>query len=355
LAGFKEVKQNTDRSRDLNNALSKMAEILVEMKTRIGYLFADHFIFSQTTFYLLLAAMVFVVPGRLSGSIMKITTAILFMFGPLSSLIGTLPLFSLANVAVGNMRTLEARLEQLESAAQDRDDAKVVPPPDFREVSLSRVRFEYRDREGKRTFRLGPLDLTIHKGEIVFLVGGNGSGKSTFLKLLTALYYPEEGKVLLDGQDVAEIGYASYRNLFSAIFSDYHLFDSLYGLRVSDAEVNQQLKELGLEGKTKCVGGRLTNLDLSTGQRKRIGLLVSLLEDRQIYIFDEWAAEQDASFRDRFYRKIIRELQARQKTVIVATHDEQYFQADDRVLEIKDGRLKTFKIDPARRSVWRRE
>ncbi len=348
LEGFKEVKLNTERSAELNKDLANLADSVVELKSKSGAAFASHFIFSQTTFYVLIAGIVFILPslseGTYTGTIMEITAAILFMIGPLSNLIGIIPLFSAANVAVTNIRSLEASLDELRRVARDRGDLNVAPPSDFHAIRLSNIRFAYRDRDGQPTFPIGPIELTIHKQEVLFVIGGNGSGKSTFLKLLTALYYPESGKIELDGHNATEVGYASYRNLFSAIFSDYHLFDRLYGVHARDEEVNEQLRYMELEKKTKFVNGRFVNQDLSTGQRKRLALIVSLLEDRPIYVFDEWAADQDPAFRKRFYTEILPNLRTeKKKTIIAATHDDLYFDVADRVLKMENGGLSEVK------------
>jgi putative ATP-binding cassette transporter len=344
LEGFKEVKINSTRSEDLHTQLEQITASVVALKTRTGRLFADHYIFSQTIFYLTLAAIVFVLPRfpgvAISGVEMRVTAALLFIIGPLSSLVGTIPTFSRTNVAVGNITRLEAQLMQLQRSAADNGEEDVEPPKDFDEIRLSGVRFVYRDPQGEPSFQVGPLTLTIHKGELLFVVGGNGSGKSTFFKLLTALYYPDAGTIQLDGKDIAEIGYGRYRNLFSAIFSDYFLFDRLVGVgQVQEGTVQTMLKQMGLADKTAFVNGRFVNQGLSTGQRKRLALIVSLLEDRPILIFDEWAADQDPSFRHHFYTEILPKLKAEKKTIIAATHDDRYFGVADRVVKMENGIL----------------
>src|SRR5262249_20378065 len=153
---------------------------------------------------------------------------------------------------------------------KDRHELAVEPLRTFDEIVFSGVRFAYRDRQGAPTFEVGPIDLRIHRNEVLFIVGGNGSGKSTFLKLLTGLYYPDTGVITVDGSPVEEIGYTGYRNLFSAIFSDYHLFDRLYGVDATAAQIAEMLREMELAQKTRFVDGRFVNQDLSTGQRKRL-------------------------------------------------------------------------------------
>jgi putative ATP-binding cassette transporter len=218
-------------------------------------------------------------------------------------------------------------------------------------IELNTVRFSYTDRDGNPLFTVGPLDLTLKQGEVLLIVGGNGSGKSTLLKLLTSLYYPSSGEIRVNGLDARTVGYRTYRELFSAIFADYHLFERLYGVSgVDDKRVVELLRLMGLERKTTWRDGRFANQELSTGQRKRLALIISLLEDKQIYVFDEWAADQDPSFREFFYETLLPEMKRGGKTVVAATHDERYFHVGDRVLKMEAGRFiydsDTTKIGP---------
>ena len=342
LDGFKEVKMSSRRSEDLFKDLSALATASAEVKATTGLRFADHFIFSQSAFYILLAALVFALPSYFStlpGSVQQITSAILFIVGPLSSLIATVPTMSAANVAVENITQLEGTLKQMHLHARDRGEPERAPVTSFQEIAWSDVRFAYRDRDGNKSFEVGPINLRIRQNDVLFIVGGNGSGKSTFLKLLTGLYYPDEGQILIDGTPVHEFGYTRYRNLFSAIFSDYHLFDRLYGVDAMPEQVEQMLEEMQLAHKTQFAEGRFVNQDLSTGQRKRLALIVSLLENRPIDVFDEWAADQDPAFRQRFYTSIVPELKRTGHTVIAATHDDRYFGVADRVFKMDNGQL----------------
>jgi putative ATP-binding cassette transporter len=305
--------------------------------------FANHFLFSQTSFYLLIAAMVFILP-RLSETyweqVTEITAAILFIVGPLSSVVSAIPVLSSANVAIENIEQLESAVERLRHREDDEEEKAA---PHFDEIRLDKVLFQYTDQKGRPLFTVGPVDLSIKRGDVVFIVGGNGSGKSTFLKLATALYYPLMGAIHINGTDVETLGYGSYRNLFSAIFSDYHLFDRLYGLtHIEATRVDELLKLMRLETKTKYKNGRFENQDLSTGQKKRLALIVSLLEDKPIYVFDEWAADQDPEFRQFFYETLLADLKKQGKTVVAATHDDRFFHVADRVYKMEDGQIHPF-------------
>lgn len=190
-------------------------------------------------------------------------------------------------------------------------------------------------------FRLGPLDLVFEPGQITFIVGGNGSGKSTLAKLITGLYVPQTGALSLNGEPIDHENIEWFRQNSSAIFTDFHLFEEYLGFDRPglDGEVRRYLEELQIAHKVTVRDGRLSTIDLSQGQRKRLALLTALLEDRQIYVFDEWAADQEPKFRDVFYQEILTELKQRGKTVIVITHDDRYFHHADQLIKLDFGRV----------------
>jgi putative ATP-binding cassette transporter len=122
------------------------------------------------------------------------------------------------------------------------------------------------------------------------------------------------------------------------------LFGKLYGLRDLDpGQVNALLERMQLDTKTAYVDGRFTSLNLSTGQRKRMGLLIALLEDKPICVFDEWAAEQDPEFRSYFYEELLHQLKEEGKTIIAVSHDDRYFHHADKIIKMEYGQL--VKID----------
>ncbi|MEV6279587.1 ATP-binding cassette domain-containing protein [Nocardia sp. NPDC051832] len=190
-------------------------------------------------------------------------------------------------------------------------------------------------------FHLGPLDLVFEPGQISFVVGGNGSGKSTLAKLITGLYVPRTGRLALNGEQIDHENIEWFRQNSSAVFTDFHLFEEYLGFDRPDldGEVRRYLEELQISHKVTVENGRLSTIDLSQGQRKRLALLTALLEDRAIYVFDEWAADQDPKFRDVFYREILTSLKERGKTVIVITHDDRYFDCADQLVKLDFGRI----------------
>jgi putative ATP-binding cassette transporter len=151
------------------------------------------------------------------------------------------------------------------------------------------------------------------------------------MKMLSGLYTLDSGVILVDGVPVTGESILAYRELFSGVFSDFHLFRELFGLPDVPAEVvDAQIHRMELSEKVSFENGGFSTTDLSTGQRKRLAMIASLLEDREIYLFDEWAADQDSHFRAVFYNEILPELKRRGKTILAVTHDQQYWDACDR-------------------------
>ncbi|MFZ4535691.1 cyclic peptide export ABC transporter [Propionivibrio sp.] len=342
LSGFKEVKINRARSQALFRRQDEIAVEVQMLKSRAGMNAVFVMMFSEVFFYILIAVVLFVWPyvePTDAAVVVKLTASILFIIGPLNLLFGNLPLFIKADVAVSNLRALESKLDTA-SRSQQVGESPVRAGLQFEVLRLRDVYFEHIDHEGVAQFSVGPISLEIHRGEIVFIVGGNGSGKSTLLKLVSGLYYPLKGSIEINGEDVDSDMYPDYRELYSIIFTDFHLFDRLYGIPdVDESMVRAWLRKMGMITKTKFRDGRFTNINLSTGQRKRLAYISAMLDDKQVYIFDELAADQDPEFRKHFYQALLPELRDMGKTIIAVTHDDRYFGCADRVLKMDEGRL----------------
>ncbi len=302
-------------------------------------------VFVVSFFYVLVASVVFVLPALVptfDEVVVKLTTAMLFLIGPLSNLINLAAVIAQSNCAVDNIDALESQLKQTLDDTPEAERRPIAKGRDFERLQLTDVAFEYRTDHAEMgaVFRVGPITASFKSGEIVFITGGNGSGKSTFMKLLAALYHPSSGQVVFNDKPVTPANVQSYRERISAIFSDFHLFAKFYGLRdVAPSAVDDLLVRLKIADKTAYENGRFTNMDLSTGQRKRLALLISYLEDREIYLFDEWAADQDPVFKKYFYEVLLRDLKSRKKTVIAVTHDDNYHYAADRLLRMDYGKF----------------
>lgn len=273
--------------------------------------------------------------GARSGGT-SLVLAVVFMQAPLYTLLSAGPEIVQANAAANQLETLLGNLAKAPKVEQsDTADTK----PTFESIDLAGVKFKY--PESQDEFDLGPIDLAIRPGELLFLVGGNGSGKTTLAKVLIGLYSPE-GKVTLDGKPVVTAADRDgYRNKFAVVFSDGFVFPELWGVSPSaiDAKANDLLAELKLGNKVELKDGKLSTTQLSTGQRKRLALLAAYLEERPIFLFDEWAADQDPTFKKLFYTKYLPELKRAGKTAIVISHDDRYFDVADRVIQLDRGRI----------------
>ena len=256
---------------------------------------------------------------------------LLFLRTPLLSAVGALPTLLSAQVAFNKLNTFSLTPYRA-------DFPQPEPHPHWQTLELRDVCFHYPDN----SFAVGPINLTLQRGELVFLIGGNGSGKSTLAMLLTGLYQPASGQILLDGQPLAADKPEDYRKLFSAVFTDVWLFDRLLGpggKAADSALVDQWMAYLKMTHKLQLDNGRIVDLKLSKGQKKRVALLLALAEERDIILLDEWAADQDPHFRREFYQQLLPLLQQMGKTVFAISHDDHYFQHADRLLEMRSGQL----------------
>ncbi|QEW31421.1 multidrug ABC transporter permease/ATP-binding protein [Erwinia billingiae] len=256
---------------------------------------------------------------------------LLFLRTPLLSAVGALPTLLTAQVAFDKLNTF-----QLTEYHPD----FIVPQAasNWKTLELRNLVFHY----GEQGFEVGPINMTLKRGELVFLIGGNGSGKSTLAMLLTGLYRPLSGQILLDGEEIDGANMEKYRSLFSAVFTDVHLFDRLIdnqGQAADPAKVQAWLARLQMQDKVKLEGNKVLNLKLSKGQSKRLALLLATAEQRDILLLDEWAADQDPHFRRIFYRELLPWLQDMGKTVFAISHDDHYFLHADRLLEMREGKL----------------
>jgi putative ATP-binding cassette transporter len=263
----------------------------------------------------------------------------LYLMTPLEVIVNVMPVMGRADVALRKIESLGLSLAALPSEAEA--PARRETEPAWQHLELAGVTHAYYQEREDNNFTLGPINLVIEPGELIFLVGGNGSGKTTIAKLLTGLYSPDSGMLYLDQRPVTDENRNDYRQLFSAVFSDFYVFGQLLGIdaATADARAREYLTRLQLEHKVSIREGILSTTDLSQGQRKRLALLTAYLEDRPIYLFDEWAADQDPLFKEVFYLRLLPELKARGKTVIVITHDDRYYYVADRIIKLDYGKL----------------
>lgn len=352
VQGFRETKFSAKRSDEVVGEVVHGTKTLRDLTVRTHVLFDDNYIFTNVVLFTLLCVLTMILPQYLEftpATIGALTATVLFAWNPIAGIAGGLPAYLRSNVALEQIATLEGKLDAI--ASEDAFGEAIQRPwpvqdyerpgQVFERLEVRGLEFKYPDGD-EPGFRVGPLDLSIRAGEVIFLVGGNGSGKSTLFKALTGLYPAAAGQLIVDGVRVGKGNVAAYREMLSVIFTDFHLFTKLYGLLDADPQqAARLLDQMQLSAKTNFENQRFTNRALSTGQRKRLAMIVALLEDRPICAFDEWAADQDPEFRQYFYEELVPSLVARGKTVIAVSHDDRYFHCADQLITLDYGKVRS--------------
>jgi putative ATP-binding cassette transporter len=344
LDGFKEVRLNKARSDELFDHVVEVSRNAANIKIRTQSETYRRMVLLQTSLYTLLGAVAFIVPvfdtSMTPGNITKAVTALVFIVGACAGLVQSIPIIAAANTSADRLDRLEGKLREIVSLS---DDVEPVLATKFEKIEMRDVEFHYPGKTADQPFRVGPFNFTLNSGDLVILTGGNGSGKSTFMKLLAGLYRPASGEMLLDGAPLGEDNYERYRNLITAIFPDFHLFQRLYGIPDPDpAELIEMLTQYRLQEKTGLSHGEFRTTELSSGQRRRLALIVAQLERRPLLLLDEWAADQDPEFRRKFYFDFLPALHRAGVTVVAISHDDRYIDEMDvtmRRLRMDEGRF----------------
>lgn len=338
--GTKELKMHRRRRAGFLQHMEETAESF-RRENRAGFVvFSAASSWGQAIFFVVLGLLVLLLP-RLqpmdSRTLIGFTVILFQMMVPLEVLMNALPQLGRA---LASARTVDEMGFSLQAEIREREGTEELPA-DWGRLELAGVTHRYRRENEEESFLLGPIDLAFKPGELVFLVGGNGSGKTTLAKLMLGLYAPEGGELRLGGRTIDDSNREEYREHFSAVFSDFFVFETLLGLDAAalDDEARKYLTRLHLQQKVQVKDGALSTIALSQGQRKRLALLTAYLENRPIYLFDEWAADQDPIFKEIFYLELLPELKARGKTVFVISHDDHYFHVADRVLKLDYGKI----------------
>lgn len=342
IHGSKELRLNTRRSEAVAAAYRKRSNVLERLLVRSVEHWVSLIMLGSIAMFAMLGVVVFLFPDHVAGhktTIFQLVPVLLFCMGTLGKTVTQSPMFMRAEVGLQSILKIDTELSKGPGISPEEARRQARSFIDFSTISFNGIRFSY-DAKNPDAYVVGPLDLSVARGEVIFLVGGNGSGKSTALRMMTGLYPVQSGWIGVDEATVAGKAIAGYRELFSSVFVDFHLFDRLYGLEdIDPGKVNRLIADMGLGDKVTFEEGRFNQLHLSTGQRKRLALIAALVEDRPVYVFDEWSAEQDVHFRDSFYNRIIPDLRNQGKTVIATTHDEKYWNVADRVVKLDLGTI----------------
>jgi cyclic peptide transporter len=341
LKGFKELKLSTIKRTNLfENFLSRNRREVRDVEIGIVNRYLVLNLFSQYGLYLLLGVVLFVLPvlhllNR--ESVISFVVILLFIIGPITNLIGMQNFYTRSYVANKRVNTFLEDLKDMPVEAAHTPDAydEVIE-----ELRFENITYQHRSDAFDSSFVLGPIDLTIKRGETIFIIGGNGSGKSTFINCLTGLYRPSGGNIYLNGRKIANDG-RHYQDHISAIFTDNHLFSrnyDNYALK-GNKEYEHLLKIMKLDTVVLDDREESARRKFSKGQSKRMAMIFALLEDSPILVLDEWAADQDPYFRRYFYEKLLPQLKAQGKTIIAVTHDDAYFKYADRILKFDYGKI----------------
>ena len=334
LKGFKELRLDSKKSNDfyfqtLRPCVSKLRYLRIRS--------SQHYTNNHTIVYafwkgLLLSVILGAPYIGIAPEILPVIVGLIFIL-PLRQIIDFYSQFHIAYMSFNRLQEFEEEIKNLDSESIEAAPEEEIKQ--YENIHYENIAYTYRTSDDN-PFTVGPVDLGFKKGEILFLTGGNGSGKSTLLKLMTGLY-KGSGQSCFNGK---ETDIRRYREIFSVIFSDFHLFDRFYGMKnIDENKINKLLEEFELKKRVECVDGKFSTLDLSTGQKKRLALLTTIIEDKPIYVFDEWAADQDPQFRKYFYEELLPSFKKQGKTVIAVSHDDRYFSAADRIINLQYGQI----------------
>jgi putative ATP-binding cassette transporter len=339
LSGAKEINLEPKKGKDIfeKNITALANEALTNNKKAFtGYL--NNEITGQLLFYMLISFLVLYAGSFFnvkSDRVVSFILVLLYVLGPIESIMGMIPTLNKASISIENISSLRKKLE---SDPQNGTIHESNQLDDFNKLAVKGLEYEFTDSEN--TFHMGPFDLTINKGEIIFIYGGNGSGKTTFLYTLIHLYQPTAGQILVDNKVVVWSESAKFKKLFAPVFSDFYLFDSFYGIdKINEQKLNEYLLLFEIDGKVSVKNGNYSTIDLSTGQRKRLALISAIMEDKKILVLDEWAADQDPHFRKKFYTIILPYLKKLGFTILAITHDDNYYRCADRLYKMDAGNL----------------
>ena len=360
-----EMVRDTDNAylSQLNGMINGFKELSIHLVKRLGYqrdltktieIFRDKYLSAQVSFinaFLVGESMLLIVLGTVAfafpflfprvgaATLLLYIVVMLYLINPINTVLNAIP--SLMQIRISWQRVqnflqdIPANIDLAKAAEQ------TLPKP--MHLEIRDLSYLYPENEGDRRFHLGPINLELSRGEALFIVGGNGSGKTTLCKVLTSLYHPESGEILVNGERIPP---ARMGEFFSTVFNPIHLFEKLYGIDTEENkdQINAYLDTLRLSDKVSIEAGRYSTVNLSQGQRKRLALLQCLLEDRPVFLFDEWTADQDPEYRRFFYHTILPKMKAEGKMIIAITHDDQFFDLADKVLKLDMGKQESFLV-----------
>ncbi len=339
LDGFKEIQIDPRKGKEIyEQQILRVAKESEQTSVDAFTRFLSFQITGQILFYTLMAAILLIfsilmnIPGIVTVNFMFV---LFFLLQSIETLVLLLPNLTTARVSARRMIQLKEDL-MTENFSNEISDER-IELQDFKGVQVKDFNYVYSQGE---EFKIGPISFELNKGELIFIYGGNGSGKTTFVNSLLGLFIPESGEISFNNQTLNQENYKKYRTMFSVVFSDFYLFDEFYGIRNTDKKQLQEYLELfEIDHKVDIVNGNFSTIDLSTGQRKRLALISALMEEKPILVLDEWAADQDPDFRNKFYTQVLPLIKQKGITVLAITHDDKYYNVSDQLYRMEEGKL----------------
>ncbi|ACS86831.1 cyclic peptide export ABC transporter [Musicola paradisiaca] len=337
LYGAKELKLNKKKSEEFfEEELRKNENIALQNENKGYVLMMSSFIFGDIVPFLIIGVVTFHLAFKYhlsTADVYGIIVALMYLRGPMGFILESLGRINMSRIAA-------AKVVEIKDKLYHEPEGKSASLQDWQVITLKDISYEYKG-ENDSAFKLAPINLSFEKGKITFIVGGNGSGKSTLGKILSQHYIPNQGGIYFGDQLITDDNRNAARNLINAIYADFHIFKKLYGqLSQKGPQLTQHyLTYLRLDKVVTIKDNSIKNIKLSDGQKRRLALLTSLLEDRDVYIFDEWAADQDPIFKKFFYYEVLPYLRDKGKVVITITHDDRYFSSADKIITMEDGKV----------------
>jgi putative ATP-binding cassette transporter len=337
MDGMKEIKidSSVDKGHYNTHVKPRMEEVTHE--TISNSIFQSRFsLLGQSVFFITMGCILYLFPllnFSITENNAQFVITLIYILAPIQALLPLIPQFSRIKSTMERIDTAREMLQEEASAEHETQKSTDT----FEQIRIKDLTYTYKTQYND-DFTLGPVNLDINAGDLIFIHGGNGSGKSTLIKVLTGLYPLSGGSITRDDQVIGPQNLQQYRNMFGVIFTDNHLFDSIYSEdEIPEKNVHDLINKVGLHEKITFNENKFDTLDLSEGQKKRIALISTLAKNKSIYIFDEWAANQDPEFKHFFYKVLIPELSSRNKTIILITHDDRYLHVAQRIIKMENG------------------